>query len=593
MQITRLNSREEVRDLIQWHNENSEYVVLDTETTGLDYFRDRLLLIVLSGVCGDESAVVFDPSFVTELNNLKTPIVAHNFRFDYHFLYRSKVDLTNNGVRDTMLLHHLLDENKSHRLDDLVKEYYGTSYKEQFWSKYERFEDAPVAEQDRYAGSDVIYTAKVYKQLREELETAKIPFNLIVHVHDLAMSLYYTELYGVKVDLNYLVTLGIKLKVELENLKTKMRLEIETEISIIENRLYLKELDKRKTDKGKERVKVPSFNFDSSVQLQELLYDVLHLPVQMSKERRPTVDDAALGTLEGGHSFIGLLREYRGTQKVYTSFIEGTIEKLRNGRIYPSFNINGTVTGRISSSEPNMQQLPRSGGVRGIFIPQSGHVFLACDYKQLEVTLAAHFSLDHNLLKVVNDNESLHDITAKALDISRQQAKSVNFAVQYGAGAHKISKLLSCSYPQAEKALRTYWNTYNGLKSVIDQLHIKVQTGEPIVSPYGRHRRFPKEFGNKWELERAQRQAFNALIQGTGADLTNRAFYLISKELSDKTHGRGLFVVHDEIIIEVNKEYVDYWDKRLQAVMVRVGEEIGLRVPLAVDSSGAMSRWED
>lgn len=593
MQITRLNSREEVREVIKWHNENSEYVVLDTETTGLDYFRDRLLLIVLSGICGDESAIVFDPSFVTELNQLKTPIVAHNFKFDFHFLHKYTVDLTNNQVRDTMLLHHLLDENKSHRLDDLVKEYYGTSYKEQFWSKYKRFEDAGVAEQDQYAGSDVIYTGKIYSKLRAELETAGIPYSLIVHIHDLAVSLYYTELYGVKVDLNYLVNLGIKLKVELENLKTRMRTDIETEISIIENRLYLKELDKRKTDKGKEKVKIPLFNFDSSLQLQELLYDVLHLPVQMSKERRPTVDDAALGVLEGRHPFITLLRDYRGTQKVYTSFIEGTIEKLHNGRIYPSFNVNGTVTGRISSSEPNMQQLPRSGGVRGVFIPQSGYVFLACDYKQLEVTLAAHFSLDYNLLKVVKDNESLHDITAKALDISRQQAKSVNFAVQYGAGAHKISKLLSCSYAEAEKALRTYWDTYNGLKSVIDELHVKVQTAEPIVSPYGRQRRFPKEFGNKWELERAQRQAFNSLVQGTGADLTNRAFHIVSKELSNLTHGRGLFVVHDEIIIEVNKEYVDYWDQRLQAIMVRVGEELGLRVPLSVDSSGAMDRWLD
>lgn len=587
MKFMRLTSLEDVKALIKEHNEESEYVVLDLETTGLDPFTDRILDVVLSRPCSRPGGISFPASFLDALKGLTRPVVCHNFRFDFHFLHKRGVKL--DLLHDTMLLDHLINENKSHGLDAIVKDLYKDNYKEVFWSKYKNYEEAPEEEALEYACKDVHYTGLIYAEY-----VNIVPKELSEHVRRLALSLYQTEIQGVNVDLDYLVKLGTDLFKQTLELKTKLRECVSRHIDYLEEKYYSREQAKRKTDKGKSNVKRPEFNFDSSSQLQELIYDELCLPVCLSKEKRRTVDDAALEFLEDQHAFITLLREYRGKQKVYTSFIEGTIERLRDGRIYPSLNVNGTVTGRISSSAPNLQQLPRSGGVRRIFCAERGYCYLGCDYKQLEVTLAAHFSLDENLLKVVNEGVSLHDITAKALGIDRNQAKTVNFAVQYGAGENKISKILSCSRDAAKEALWKYWSTYSGLKDAIDRVHAQVDSGEDIVNPFGRHRRFEltSESGH-FERERAKRQAFNSLVQGFGADLTNRAFYLISEDLRQSGHGRGLFPIHDELLIEVKLEYATIYEEKLKQVMVQVGKEFKLNVDLSVDCSGPMSAWED
>lgn len=595
MRIERLREPSEIRALINVLN-SCTYMVLDTETTGLDPYKDKLLTIILSGRSPD-TAFVFDAEHRELLRDLKTTLVGHNLKFDLHFLYTHGVDLRHLQWRDTMLLHHLYDENAGHSLDSIVKEWFQDDYKERFWASCGGdFTRASVEEQDQYAGKDVIYTRRVYDRLLSGLQKDGVADDLSNHVHSLARALLDTEVQGVRLDLPYLVRLGVEHLHSIRMLKRQMREIVKVQIDILETNSYLRELNKRKTEKGKDAVPFPEFNFDSSQQLQELLYDRLKLPKQLNQQRKLTCDDAALEALEAKcrSGFIRALREYRGKQKVYGSFIEGSLSRMRDGLIRPSFNINGTVTGRISSSEPNMQQLPRAGGIRGIYVPEPGRVFVSCDYSQLEVTLAAHFSLDPQLLKVVNEGASLHDITAAGLNIDRQAAKTINFALQYGAGVHKIQSILGCNRQRAEEALARYWETYEGLKRVIDSCHAKVAAREPIVNPFGRRRRFPlPAMASERDVARAQRQSFNALVQGTGADLTNRAFYLVSERLKESGQGRGLFVVHDEILIEVDREYADYWDQELQKTMVQVGEEINLRVPLKSQSSGPMDRWED
>jgi DNA polymerase-1 len=590
MKFSRLKTVWEILEVIERLNQ-APYVVLDTETTGLTR-KDKLVSLVLG--YGDE-AWSFGPEFAALLQGIQQPLCLQNFKFDFHMLRRAGVDLSRHLVRDTMLMHHLLDENaESHSLDSMVQHYFKDNYKEVFWSKYDAISEAPEAERLEYECKDVIYTGKIFEILRAELHADEVPDSLIEHVHRLALSLWETEHVGVAVDLEYTMKIGVELQKQIESLKPRMRNLVDTHCEAWELDEWVKEIEKRKTPIGRGRVPRPEFSFDSSKQLGSLLYDRLRLTPQFDpKTRKRTTGDDALAKLETEHVLIPLLRDYRGLQKVYGSYIEGTLERMQDGRIYPEFNVNGTATGRISHSNPNMGQLPATGGIRGIYIPDPGNSLLSADYKQLEVVLAAHFSRDANLLRVVYEGASLHDITADGLGIPRAQAKTINFAIQYGAGKNKIKLILGCSDQEAQGALTKYWETYSGLKRLIDECHYKVDQGIPIVNPFGRKRRFPTEFPEWWMKAKAQRQSFNALIQGTGGDLTSRAFYLVAERMRAEGLGRALFTVHDEILISSKNAYCNIAKELLISTMKLVGEEIKLTVPLAADVSEPMSRWED
>lgn len=592
MKFSELTTKEEVAELIRWHNANSEYVVLDIETTGLNPFTDAITDIVLNGK-SERAAAIFSANYLTELRKLEVPVIAHNFKFDFNFLFRNGIDLRKSGLfADTMLLDHLLDENEEHSLDAIVKRRYNDNYKEVFWAKADSFEAHTKEDRVEYACKDVIYTEQIYLDLMSDLDKSAIPFSLIDHVHSLALVLYDTEISGIKLDLDYLEEMAKNLAFQIQSYILEMSKIASNEITLIENEEYVNALSARKTDKGKAGVKKPVFNWDSSKQLNTLLYGKIKLPVQISKARKPTVDDAALQNLLYLHPIIACLREYRGLQKVYTSFIEGSLKKMREGRIHPSFNVNGTVTGRISSSSPNMQQLPKEGGVRGIYIPQSGNKLLSADYGQLEVALAAHFSRDTNLLRIVYEGISQHDITATGLGIDRGKAKTINFAMQYGAGISKIKAILGCSEKDAELALNKYWETYSGLAAFIKQCHLAVDEGRPLINPFGRQRHFPKTFEDKWARERAKRQAANSIIQGTGADITSWSLYTANRRLKDKNLGKALFSVHDELIIEVESSKVEEARDLVVNTMIESGTRINLTIPLTVSASKGTDRWE-
>lgn len=598
MNIIRLTSESQIKSLIQAINLINTPISLDLETTGLDPRKDQLLSVVLGvpdrRVHGGFSAFVFDGISAKYIKDITAPLILHNFKFDYTFLFHKEVDILDRECRDTMLMHHLWDENKPHGLDAIIQELWQDPYKAEFWAKYKDFKDAPEAEADQYAGKDAIYTLKLYYKLVAYLDDMSIPKHLIEHTHDFAHALLKTELEGVCVDLRAVRDRGIECKIKITELEKGLRALAAEPIAAIEQELYEKELDKRKTDRGKAGVSRPVFNLSSTAQLQTLLYDELNLPVQRSSQRKPTVDDAALAKLEDHHPFVRVLRDYRGEQKLFTAFLETAIEKVREGRIYPSFNVNGTVTGRISASNPNLQQLPSTGNIRSIYIPAPGSAFISADYSQLEVTLAAHFSRDKNLLRVITEGISLHDITAQGLGIDRSLAKTINFAIQYGAGVKKIQKILKCGEEEATLALKKYWDTYPGLKALIDKCHACVDRGEAIANPFGRQRHLHVDNPqDKWAVAGVKRQAFNSLIQGTGADITNTAFVRISEELVNSNEGRALFPVHDEILIECKAESVLYWESRLKDIMISIGRGINLSVPLTVQTSGGMAAWLD
>lgn len=566
-------------------------IAIDTETTGLDPRTDKLLYIIV----GDGTqAAMFDAEQAPLLHMIPTDrtLVLQNFRFDYQFLSRTGVDLPHR-VRDTMLLHHLLDEEAPHGLDAQVQAKWGDRYKEEFWAKYASMDEATIEDKTAYACKDAIYTALLYDDLVLRLHRDGIPDSLVEHVHRLALALYETERDGVCVDVDYLVKTGRELYFKTRDMTKSMRQSGGLPIELMEIRLWQKEIDKRTSDRGKANVPKPDFNFNSAPQLCELLYGVMRLPVQRNqKTKSVTVDDDALETLKEHHPLIPALQEYRGAQKVFSSFIEGTLEKLYQGRIYPSLNVNGTVTGRISASNPNLQQLPREGAIRGMYVPDPGDRLLTCDYSQLEIVLAAHFSNDPVLLDLIASGRSMHDHTANSVGIARQDAKTLNFLCIYGGTEYRASIALGITVPQAKRILDKLWETYRGLKSAIDECHQLVDQGLPIVTPFGRKRRLNTLGQTKQAVERMKRQAFNALVQGTGADLTSQAFYLVSEAMREQGMGRALFPVHDEIVVSTKITCVDKAKRLLMEQMVEVGRMAKLRLPLSVECSEPLERWQ-
>lgn len=570
------------------------HLALDLETTGLTR-TDKIISAAITGP--GEHVAFFGPEFLNELTNIAsgTTLVFHNASFDLKMLAWAGVCLHDSyDYCDTLILSHLLDENGSHGLGDLVERYFQDGYKKEFWSKYKKAQDAPEEELSRYNAKDVSYTLRLYNMFKDELENGaeKIPASLVDHVHRLQRSLLSTEIAGIRVDTEYLMQKGVELKTRIEALLPKMRQSVKDEILNIECDQWCNELDKRKTDKGKAAVLRPRFSFDSSKQLLQLLYGQLALPAQVNeKTKKPSVDYDSLEKIKDQHPLVAMIQEYRELTKVYGTYIEGTLERMVDGRIYPSFNVTGTATGRISHSNPNMGNLPREGGIRGMFIPDCETVFISADFSQLEVCLSAHFTRDKNLLRIIEDGVSQHEITATSLGIERSLAKTVNFGMQYGCSHFKVAKILGVSNEQGKKAYEKYWETYAGQKRIMDDCKRKVDTGEPIISPFGRRRRFEVCKRPAWDS--AYRQAWNALVQGTGSDCTSRAFYLTDKTLRGAGYGKALFTVHDEILCQVKKDTAEEAQKILIDTMQQVGEDLGLTVRLKAEGSGSMLRWED
>lgn len=589
-----LKTEAEVSALIERYNSNSEYVTVDIETTGLDRFTDEVLDVQCLG-SAEETVYIFSGAFSSALLGLRNGgprVVGHNLRFDIAFLHMRGVRV-DWQYHDTLLLAHLENENReSYSLDALLKEFYGTSHKEAFWAKYKTYQEAPEHDRFNYGALDVVFTQRLYKDIMRRLSEQGIPATLCEHAHRLQYALLKTEIQGVKVDTDYLVNLGVGLKSKIETLLPQMREMVGTEADLVELQMWLKELEKRKTDKGKANVQRPQFTFDSSHQLQTLLYGCLGLPTQYNeKTKNISVDDASLERLKEHHPVVPLIQDYRETHKVYGTYIEGTLERMKDGRIYPEFRVNGTKTGRISHSNPNLGQLPKSGGIRGIYIPSPGNVFLSADYSQLEVCVEANLTSDKQLARIFQEGLSKHDITASELSVSRDVAKTLNFALQYWCTARKVAKLLGVTEDEGERIWRRYWEIYSGPKALKERTDRAVDSGDPIITAFGRRRRFAQR--QRSEYDGDYRQAYNFRIQGTGADLTSRAFYLTAEWLQQRGIGRGLFTVHDEILIEVKSDYAQEAEAQMLSFMTQAGDEIGLQIPLKAESSGPMLRWED
>lgn len=563
---------------------SSTLVSLDIETTGLGK-SDTITCAALYN--GQHVAFVRGEnlSLLKLLLNKPLKTAIHKADFDLKMLAWAGINLLNIDYVDTIILGYMRNEEQPLTLTYLSELYLGIKLKKGLAKEGIREVTQEVI---NYNALDAVATYHLAQHFLTQLDNPA----LSKLMHDTQRVHLNTSIHGVKVDLQYLTGLGETCKKGIDELIPVIRAQAPIEIERVEMRLLKKAQDKVKTEKAKASRKKPEFNFSSSAQLKMLLFEELQLPVQKNeKTRQVSTDDAALEKLEDKHAIILHLRALREKEKVYNTYVLGLLDKLTDGRIYPCFNVCGTETGRLAHHDPNVAQMPKTGGIRKLLMPDDGYVFISADFKSLEVVVSAYLTQDVNLLRMVREGISQHDITSESLGIPRDQAKTINFAMQYRCTHYRIQKILNCNEEKALEVFNKYWETFSGQKKMMDLCARKISRGEHIVNAYGRKRRFVNINRNPKDKGRVERQAWNAYIQSTGSDITSSAFVAVNQALLEKNYGTGLFTVHDEILIHVKKEFYKEAENILLTKMREAGLAIG--IPVDAESSGPMEAWED
>lgn len=564
-------------------------ISLDTEYNQKQV-RGAKLLSISIGVSDTKTYIIDRFEQVQRFIDAADTIYTWNGVVDWYILTQHGFNFPKEKILDAMLMEHLIDERLPHGLGDFALREFNDNYKEEFWSEYQTYQEAPKEVAYEYEMRDGCYTYSAGTKYRELTEGMR---SLREHVHKLQWALFDTECRGIKVDLPLMLRTKQEMGAKIAEYLPKLRSEFDDYCKIWELQKWQEEIDKRKSDKGKSSVERPRFSFTSDKQISELLFGDSFLGLSSkykTKKGSPSTSFESLKELSESHPEISTIVEYKDVKAVYATFVEGMLDRVEDGRIYPGFFINGTATGRISHNNPNMGNLPGTGVIRNFFIPDIGFSIIGADYSQLEVVVEANLTEDPQLLKIILEGASKHDITATGLGLSRDQAKTLNFALQYGAGVHKICKLLNVAHKDGQEIYETYWKLYSGVKNLKDQTSKTLQDTGEVTNIFGRTRHFDKP-KNEFEKAKQERQAYNHLIQGMGADITNMATYLIADELKAKSLGRLWFSVHDEVVCEVRNDSTDQAIAAILRCMGVPNEVLSLKYPVTAKHYGPLSMW--
>ena len=347
------------------------------------------------------------------------------------------------------------------------------------------------------------------------------------------------------------------------------------------------------------------FNLNSTQQLREILFEKLGLPVIKKTKTGPSTDASVLEELASmGHDLPTQLLEYRQLEKLRNTYVDA-LPRLVNpetGRIHTSFNQTVAATGRLSSSDPNLQNIPirteLGREIRKGFVAEEGHLFFGADYSQVELRILAHFSGDEAFVHAFNEGIDVHKQTASVIfgtDLDqvtpemRSRAKTINFATLYGQGDFSLARQLDVSRDEARSFIEEYFLRFSGVRAFLDQ-QINLAREEGYVETLsGRRRYVPEIHAKNWNVRQfGERIAQNTPIQGTAADLIKVAMIRIQKLLEDRfPTSKLLLQVHDELLLEVPEADVDEVGTMVTEEMEGAME---LNVPLAVDS-GVGDSW--
>ncbi len=504
-----------------------------------------------------------------EDSNLKK--VGQNVKYDYIVLKKEGIEISNIHF-DTMVASYLINPTKrNHNLDDLALQYLGyktTTYKEVV-GKRKDFSQVGLSDATYYSCEDADITLKLYLVLKDKIEEEERLKDLFYQVEiPLLKVLAKMEMAGIMIDIDYL---------------SEISKEFSEKLLALSQKIYALA--------GKK------FNINSSKQLSKILFEDLKLkPVKKMKTGYST-DVEVLTQLSLEHELPALVLEYRTLSKLKSTYID-TLPNLvnpRTKRIHTSYNQSTTATGRLSSSDPNLQNIPIRGEegkrIRRAFVADKNHVFLSLDYSQIELRVLAHLSKDPILLEAFRKGEDIHTRTAQEIfgvgpdEVTadmRRKAKTINFGLIYGMSAFGLSKELGISTTEADLFMKRYYERYSGAKSYLDEVFEFAKEKGYVETILGRRRPIPEINSKNANIRQAARRvAINTPIQGSAADIIKIAMINIQKELESKNfRTKMLLQVHDELLFEVPYEELD--DVR-PLIKEKMESCYPLLVPLKVD----------
>ena len=517
------------------------------------------------------------------LNKTDVKVIGHNIKFDLLVLHYQGLEI-NKVYADTMVLAHLLDSSSLVNMDDLAKKelcYKTITYKEVTGDKKKLLiSQVSLDEVCNYAAEDALVTFNLYEVLSKKLDSdatdKDLFFNLempFLHV------LYKMELEGVYVDQKELETQNQALKVELVDIQKQIYVAC-----------------------GQE------FNISSPKQLAKVLFEDLKIPYPKKvKDNKYSTAEEILEAISYDYDVANLVLRYRELSKLISTYTEKlqTLIDDNTHRIYTSFNQCGTVTGRLSSSDPNLQNIPARTHegklIRKAFVAPTGYKLISADYSQIELRLIAHISRDPNLVKAFIAGLDVHRATAaevlgkpfdEVTDFERSHAKATNFGLMYGMGAFGLRRQTHMSMSEAKVYIERYFARYPLVKDYMEKTKAFAHAHDYVETIWKRKIATANINSSNTMLEKgAERAAINAPMQGSAADIIKKAMIDIMAwiESLDKDLIRMTVQVHDELLFEVREDFVDTASKKIEELMTNAAK---LEVPLTV-GVGVSENWAD
>lgn len=476
---------------------------------------------------------------------------------------------------DTGVAGYLLNPLKdTYDYDDLARDYLGLTVPSQADLLGKVKVSLALEQEEEKAGICACYMAyvpwKAAAVLKEKLKETEM-YQLFVDIEmPLIYSLYHMEQVGIKVEREALKEYGDDLKVK---------------IAVLEQEIY--------EDAGE------TFNINSPKQLGEVLFDHMKLP--HGKKTKTGYSTAAdiLEKLSAEYPIVQKVLDYRQLTKLNSTYAEGLANYIgEDGRIHGTFNQTITATGRISSTEPNLQNIPvrveLGRRIRKVFVPEEGYVFVDADYSQIELRILADMSGDERLINAYRQSQDIHAITASEVfhtpleevtSLQRRNAKAVNFGIVYGISAFGLSEDLSITRKEALEYIQKYFDTYPNVKVFLDRLVTEGKEQGYVTTLFGRRRPIPElKSANFMQRSFGERIAMNSPIQGTAADIMKIAMIAVDQELRNRKMGsRIVLQVHDELLVEAKKDEVEtviaiLEEKMKGAASLRVSLEVEAKV---------------
>ena len=561
----------------------------DTETTGFDIFNDRIVGLSLAVEPFKAWYVPFLEKDTPEYAEIVRPLfedekiakIGQNIKFDLMVLRRLGITIRGR-MYDTMILHYLLDPESRHNMNALAEKYLNYKPIEMLIGKGSKQLTMDLVNVERvkeYAAEDADVTLQLKQALYPMIEQIGLQHLYFEIEEPMIAVLADIEMAGVRIDSEALAVYAVELNRKLAELEAAIR-----------------------TEAGE-----PNLNINSARQLGEVLFGKMRIAEKpkMTKTKQFCTDEDYLQLFARKHRIVDLILEYRGVKKLLSTYVEALPQLVNRstGRIHTSFNQAVTATGRLSSTNPNLQNIPvrddMGRRIRKAFIPSDDdHLLLSADYSQVELRLMAHLSGDESLIAAFEHGEDIHAATAaklfnKTLDEvtseERRRAKTANFGIIYGISAFGLSQRLEIPRKEAKEIIDGYFASYPGVKKYMDNVVEKAKEEGFVSTIFGR-RRYLNDIASHNAIARglAERNAVNAPIQGSAADIMKIAMINVHRRFAaEGIRSRVILQVHDELVVDMLRSE----QERVTAIVTECMESAAqLKVRLIADA-GVGGNW--